>query len=293
MKKFICICLLAVLCILPQRGRVSANCQTDNKNYGSIKLQAPDLPVTGRYNIWTRLQVPDASNNQYRLQVNGNQCFEVGGSSIQAGQWQWVSFQDGDLSHKVVYDFQKTTGNSLELIGSNPGVKIDRVLLVKSDCIPVGLGENCESAQIAVKASGTGANEVLPPTNGPVSGLVIVSPTVIQNPENIMSVHYFSDTTQLPSSNNLALDTTLLSNGTHRISMQITKKDGKVVNEVTSIEVANPQSALSPIKRWIRLNQKTAILFSSIIGVALVIFAVYMIVRQIRLNKRLLEFKGF
>jgi len=293
MKKLaLCLLLIATL-LLPLKGKVLAACQSDDNSYGAVTLQAPTLPSAGSYTVWTRLQVPSTTSNQYRLEINNSACYEVGGKGIEVGKWSWVSFQDNEPTRKISYDFEKASGNSLKLIGTNAGVKVDRILLVKTDCIPVDLGTNCESSGVAATVSTAGATEVPPPTSSEVSGLIVASTTVSQNPGTISKVVYFADSNMMPTATGFALDTTLLSNGAHRITMQITKLNGTVINEATTLQVSNKQNAFSPLKRWVRLNQSTAVLLSSIIGGALVVAATLLIVRHMKLNKRLLEFRGF
>jgi hypothetical protein len=291
MKKYLSITLLFVLCLFSIKGNATAACQTDDNTYGAVTLNVPNLPLSGTYNIWTRLQVPDSTHNQYRLEVNKDTCFEVGGSSISPGQWTWASFQNGDQNRKIAYDFTSTTGNSLKLIGTQNGVKIDRVLLVKNDCVPTGLGANCQSNSVATVVA-SGAIEIPPPSQGPVGGIVVPSVTILQNITALSSVVYYVDDRSVPASGFL-LDTTLLTNGSHRVTMQITKIDGTVINEATTLEINNKQTAFSPLSRWARLNQRTAVTLSTVIGSGLLIVTAFLIIRSIRLRRRLLEFHGF
>ena len=288
--------LLSVLClmmIISSRGRATAECNNVSQ-YGSITLKIPSLPTKGVYNIWTRMQVPDQTHSQYQLEINNDQCFEVGGSSIMPNVWTWVSFKDGDLSSKIRVDFNTVSLNTAKLIGINPGVKIDRLILIKTDCIPVADGSNCQSDAVSTSAVDiAGANQVPPPSTGPVSGIIIPTQTISRSPEAIAKVLYVVDSKQIPTTNGFGIDTTLLSNGSHQVAMQITNDYGIVTNESTTILVENPVNALSPLKRWIRLNQSTAVKLSSISGGIIVLLAIFLVVRHMRLQKRLLSFRGF
>lgn len=275
-------------------ARAAAAACADNTQAGALTISVPKLPTSGTYNIWTRLQVPDDTHNRYRLEVNEQTCYLVGGSSITPGAWTWVSFQDGNLSSKVTYNFTKISGNSLKLTAADTGVRVDRVLLVKNDCVPVDMGTNCQSEQASSSSLDTaGATVLPPPSNGPVSGVVIPSPTITHNPALIARVVYFADGNPMPTTKTNGLDTTLLSNGTHQISMQITKTDASVVNEATTLTVTNPQTIFSPVRRWIRLNQATTVYLSAGVGIMLLVLAAYLIFKHIRLQKRLLTFHGF
>jgi len=292
-KLFLFLVLVSSLVTTMSAPRAAAAACTDAGN-GSVSLAVPALPTRGRYTIWSRLQVPDEAHNRYRLEVNGNTCFMVGGSSIAPGEWTWVAFADGILTNYVQYNFTSSTDNYVKLLGEDAGVRVDRLLLVKSSCVPEGLGSNCESDAIPVAALDTsGATEVPPPSTGPVTGVIVPSQTVSRNPGNVKRVVYYVDGEPMPVGEKFGLDTTLLENSTHRVSMQITFSDGSVANEVTTITVKNPETVLSPFTRWARLHVKTAVILSSLAGGAMLAIAIFFVVRHIKLQKRLLHFHGF
>jgi hypothetical protein len=293
-KRALLLSILSLLMIVSSRGSVMAAACNDFSKYGSVSVGLPVLPSRGSYVVWTRMQVPDATHNQYELEISGTACYQVGGSSLTPGQWTWVNFQDGDLSNKVEHDFDHTSDNTVKLIGTQAGVKIDRLLLIKGDCVPTDLGANCQTNTVAIDPNDiAGATEVPPLSAGPVSGIIIPSQSIVRAPLTIAKVVYFSESQAIPTAYNNGIDTTLLSNGKHKITMQITATNGTVTNEATTLEVRNPQNAFSPIKRWVRLNAKTAVTISSVMGGLLVLTAVFLIYRHMKLQKRLLEFKGF
>ena len=292
-KLFLFLSLVSALSFSSAAPKAAAAACAD-MGAGSVSLAVPLLPSRGIYTIWSRVQVPDDTHTRYRLEVNGSTCFTVGGSSITPGEWTWVSFENGILTNTVKYEFKNSNGNTVKLLGEDAGVRVDRLLLVKSACVPEGLGANCESDAVPVAALDTsGATEVPPPSSGEVRGIIIPSQTVSRNPKSIKQVVYYVDGSPLPVAENFGLDTTLLENGTHRVSMQITAANGSVSNEVTTITVKNPENVLSGVKRWIRLHEKTTVILSSVVGGALLILAIYFVIRHIRLQKRLLRFHGF
>ncbi len=292
-KRTIFLSILCVMMVISNKHSVQAACNNVSQ-YGAISVKITALSSSGTYTIWTRMQVPDTTHNQYQLEINGQRCYVIGGSSISPDQWTWVSFQDGDLSSRVSYDFERTTNNAAKLIGSSAGVRIDRLLLVKTDCVPIADGNNCQSDSVPTSAiETTGATQVPSPSAGPISGLIIPSQTIARNPGIIAQVIYNVDGKLLPTTTNFALDTTLLSNGPHLVVMQITTTAGRILNEATNMTVENPVSALSPMRRWVRLNQRTTVVASSIIGGLLIASAAFQTVRHIRLKKRLLRFRGF
>lgn len=292
-KRTLFLAFLSFIVVASHHGSAFAACENVSK-YGAITVKIPALPSNGSYYIWTRMQVPDATHTQYDLEINGQTCYLVGGSSITPNAWTWVSFQDGDLSSKVRFNFENKNTNTAKLIGINHGVKIDRLLLVKNDCVPVEDGTNCQSDSAPANAIDlSGANQIPPPSTTEISGLIIPSPTISQNVQSVIKVIYSVDSKLVPTAKNFNLDTTLLSNGTHQVAMQIYKTNGQVINEATTLTVSNPQNALSPFIRWARLNQVSAVVLSSAIGGILLLLALYLVVRHIHLQKRLLEFKGF
>lgn len=293
-KRALLLGVVSICTLFLNHGYASAAACTDKEAYGQVSLALPVLPSRGTYTIWTRLQAPDSTHNRYHLEINGRDCFEVGSSASVPGQWVWVSSQSNSPNDKVRYDFDHTSDNTVTLIGSDAGVRIDRLLLVKNDCVPENLGNNCHSDTVPISIQATqGATEVPPTSSGPVSGVIIPSATVSQDASMITKVTYFSDDTLVPSTKNFGLDTTLLANGSHRISIQITKTDSTITNEVTTLQVNNKQTAFSPVRRYIRLHTRAAVTISSIIGVGLLGVLGLLAVRHIRLQKRLLTFRGF
>ena len=87
-------------------------------------------------------------------------------------------------------------------------------------------------------------------------------------------------------------DTTLVSNGKHSISIAIAKKNGLVENEITVIEVNNPESVLSPIVRWYRLNTKVILLVAAGIGALLLIRLMWWSIRRSYEKHRFRKFHG-
>lgn len=117
-------------------GKVSAAaCQQPAVNYGSVTTSV-SVPETATYRIWTRINTTNASNNTYLLEVDGNNCYNVGGSGLQTNRWTWVSYRDGTTSSRV--DVQLSKGShTLKLIGNKSGVKIDRLVFASDlSCTP-------------------------------------------------------------------------------------------------------------------------------------------------------------
>ena len=299
MKKSLLIALILTVMFLNFGVKsVAANACIDESKLGSVKLSIPELNSTGKYNIWTRVQISDADNNQFLLEVNGNDCFVVGGSTLSTGVWQWVSYYDGNVSNRISYEFSNSKNNTIKLYGKDRGVKIDRVLIVKGDCIPVDLGNNCQSNYVPEESIQTaGAIEV--PTIASqdggvgVGGVVIPSATITQELNSVSKVIYYSDGSPVPTASNFGLDTTLLTNGLHRISMQITMLDGTVKNEVTTLLVENSPNAFAPLRRFYRFNEKAIKLLGAVSVSILFILIVIIATKNLLLRKRQMTFRGF
>lgn len=115
-------------------------------------------PETAQYRLWVRMQVPDAVNtnntNGVKIELAGssNQCFTVTTTNPSAvNQWMWVN-SDATSSSTPHVTSQMTNGNySTKLLGLKAGVKVDKVILLRSDntCIPSNdftngaPGDNC------------------------------------------------------------------------------------------------------------------------------------------------------
>lgn len=117
------------------------------------------VPEPGQYKVWVRMQVPNTTNssntNGVRLELAGssNQCFTVTTTSSSAvNQWQWVN-TDATASNTPLLTSSISAGNyTAKILGLKAGVRVDKVLLLKSDstCVPDNIksgsrepGDNC------------------------------------------------------------------------------------------------------------------------------------------------------
>ena len=110
-------------------------------------------PTNTTYSIWVRMQTPAAADNSVMLQLDGTTCYNVGGNaSITPNTWTWVNYQNGS-SAQVMQASLTAGAHSLEFIGTEPGVKVDNVLLLANPgCTPSGTGINCTTNQPAPTA---------------------------------------------------------------------------------------------------------------------------------------------
>jgi len=138
--------LMALGLILVRTPLVDAACGA--ATYGTDTMSVT-VPTSTTYNVWVRMQVPSTSENSIMLQVDGGTCFNVGGSSsITPSTWTWVDYQNGSTSQTMQLPSLAAGTHSLELLGTDPGVEIDSVLLLNDvNCVPTGLGTNCTTNQ--------------------------------------------------------------------------------------------------------------------------------------------------
>ncbi len=144
--------LLAALCLvalgLTRALPVSAAaCTPPAADYGTVTSPVT-IPASGTYRVWSRIQVPDTTNNTFLLEIDGNCVGTVGGSSsIPTNTWYWVSGQ----SQTNYLSATITAGShSVKMIGNKPGVSLDRIIFTQdttsSYCLPpTGTGDDCAS----------------------------------------------------------------------------------------------------------------------------------------------------
>jgi len=130
----------------------AAACTAPSTDYGNVTGLSVTLPATTTYRVWTRMAAPDTTNNTYLLEIDGANCYTVGGSTVPTytngtstyfvnNTTNWIS----KTSSGTQIDVSLTAGaHTLKLIGNAAGVVVDRVILTQdTTCIPTGTGDNC------------------------------------------------------------------------------------------------------------------------------------------------------
>jgi len=172
--------LAAALFGLPHVARAACNVPSTNYGVGTMNI---NVTTAGTYRIWSRIMAPDTTNTSYLLQVDpsgANSCFTIGGASgTTPNSWKWADYQNGTTSSKV--DVNLSVGaHTLVMIGTKPGVKLDRVMLLSdTTCIPSdnSTGDECASLDTIKPAIALTA----PKNATTVNGLVTVSATATDN----------------------------------------------------------------------------------------------------------------
>ncbi len=119
--------------------------------------QTITVPSTGTYKAWSRIMVPDTTNNSYYLQLDSTCAINVGdAAAIPANTWTWVDYQNGSSSTKITTSLTSGT-HTIKMIGRETNIKVDEVLLVTDQtCVPTGTGTNCAGADTTVPTAPTG-----------------------------------------------------------------------------------------------------------------------------------------
>ncbi len=263
------IALALSLCLLLNTKVTAAAC-TNTTNYGTVTSTVA-LPMSGDYTIWTRIQIPDSTNNYVQLEVDGGSCYQVGGN-IPANAWTWIDYQVSGQNNKVKQTF--TGGNhQVKLIGVKAGVKVDKIILLGTDetcetngTTPIGDGSNCSKAASASVPSNSGGSPTTAPTEPATPAKGTISPPIIQS-GNIKKVEYYvNDKLVQTSDSPVPFDTTLLDNGEHILKTNVTYEDGTTATEVSKLEVDNPTNPLIVTRRWTKRNKRLLIILSSTLG---------------------------
>ena len=151
------IAVASITAVMPSPVAHAAACTAPSTDYGTVTFTA-SIGTAGTYRIWTRMSAPSASANTYLLEIDGNTCYIVGGSSVpvyssgsstrfQSGTTNWIS----KTTSGVTIDMSLTTGShTVKLIGNVADVVVDRVIITADDsCTPTGVGDNCASIYLA------------------------------------------------------------------------------------------------------------------------------------------------
>ena len=178
--------------LYPQPVHAAAGgCTTPSTDYGQVSYtsannNAVTVASTGTYYVWTRMSAPSpaSASNVYYLDVDGANCFTVGGSQVPvyssgaatyftgtngssfgsqngADNSNWINTTGAGTTNsdastnasasRISVNLTAGTHN-LKLIGAAAGVVVDRIILVQeSNCVPDNTaagkyGDNCATS---------------------------------------------------------------------------------------------------------------------------------------------------
>lgn len=241
--------------MLNSKQASAAACAAPSADYGTV-TSTVNIPQAGTYRIWSRMVTPNATDNSYMLEVDGNTCFIVGDGSFNASTWNtnssnWVDYQSGTVSNKI--NMNLTAGNhTIKMIGNAPDVMLDRVIFTSdSSCIPSGTGEDCANPP-----------DTTPPTvsiTGPANnsnhngGTVTVSATATDDVggSGMQKVEFYVDNVLQSTDNSSpyqhSLNTSNLSVGSHTLMARAYDMVGNFASSsVVTINVAAPPDTTKP-----------------------------------------------
>lgn len=184
--------------------------------------------------------VPDGTNTTYMLEVDGSQCYNVGGSGISANAWTWVAHQNGNTNNKI--DLSLTKGNhNLKIIGNKPGVQVDRIVFSSDTaCTPTGMsGTNCNATTDTTPPT---VKLTEPESGKTVGGIVTVSATATDS-VGVTKVDFYVDSTLKASDTSAPYsfrwDTGLAGNGSHTLIAKAYDAAANVSTDSYRVTVAN------------------------------------------------------
>lgn len=275
--------LLSASMVFAPSQALAAGCVSPTTDYGTV-TQTVNVPATGTYRIFSRIAVPDTTNNTYLLDIDSTNCYTVGGSSnittspgLTANpptgtiNWVWVDYQNGTTTSKI--DVSLTAGNhTFKMIGNKPNVALDRVVLTQDLTCPItGTGDNCASLPDTTKPTVS----ITSPTNGSAvpSGTVTINSTANDDSGTVSKMEIFIDnaTTAAKTCTNVKtcsfawVTSTLAAGSSHSITVKATdpsnnpqsvthtvtiQSSGRKLGDANNDGLVNFQDALRVSANW-------------------------------------------
>ncbi len=267
----------------------AAACQ-DSGNHGAVRLLLPEVPASGQYQLWIRMQSP-SNTAKVQAELNGTECFEVGNSLLQPNTWTWVPYYTNNQNQTI--NIHAARGNIIKIIGTQASVKVDKVLLTDPSCTPQDQGGNCSGSGTVLLGQDS-IVPVAPAGSGPVAGKAIISQTPFTQGSNLTGLSYSAGGRTLQSFVAAEpFDTTLLENGEHTVLIKTTLQDGTIIQESAIINIGNDETVLSPLRRWIRLQEKSLVVIALAMTSAALLAVLISISRRLYLKRRERHFHGF
>lgn len=182
---------------------------------------------------------PDTTNKTYLLQIDGANCYTVGGGAITPGIWTWVDYYSGSSSTRVELPLSQGAHN-LKLIGNAPGVRIDRIIAVSDlSCTPYSFGDECNVPDDTTPPSVT---LTAPIEGATVSGTVALTATATDN-TGVAKVEFYDNSSLIASDTTSPYQASWSSlpapNGTHLITARAYDAAGNVSSDSNTVSVVN------------------------------------------------------
>ncbi len=270
--------------------KAAAEACANISSFGAVNLVVPTLPPSDTYAVWIRMQSADSSA-RVLVEVNGSECLELGGE-LAPNQWVWqTAMRDGQPEH---IQLPNRVGNGMRIVGVQAGVRVDRLLVTRPDCVPQDFGENCASPIQLTGGQDEHVELLSPPSDKPVSGKILLTNTPSRLGADLKSVSYAIHGRVLQTSDKpVPFDTTLAENGKYTVNITTTSRGGVITREAAVVEIKNPQNPLSPTVRWLRLNQRSVITALGIVAALLALASLLSAIRALHVRRRQRKFHGF
>lgn len=215
----------------------AAACTAPSTNYGSATTNV-SIPTTGTYRVWSRMIAPTSANNSYLLEIDGNQCFTVGGTNVPTS-WKWVDYAAANETNKINVSLASGT-HSVKLIGNKPDVKLDRIVMLSDpNCVPTGTGDNCNTPSDTTAPAIT---LTAPADGATVSGTVNTTATASDN-VGVTKVEFYDNNALLGTDTNtpytFSWNTTTTANGVHTLTAKAYDDAGNTSFSARNITVQN------------------------------------------------------
>jgi chitodextrinase len=229
--------------LIKNTSHANAACQPTGTTYGTDTVAASVANGNVPYRVWVQMQTPVSTSNSILLELDGGTCYTMGGNSIPLSTWTWVSYPAGTAAPTLA-----AGGHSVKLIGIQPGVLINNVLLLgDTSCVPTGSGSNCTTGQ----ADTTKPTVALtaPINNATVTGTASITAnatddTAMGNVQfQLDGTNLGSPVTSTSSSYTYSWNSAAIPNGTHKLTAIATDKAG---NATTSSAVTVTTSNVAP-----------------------------------------------
>ncbi len=143
---YVLISIVTAFASLSQAPAALAACATNTATLGSV-TGTFTIAKDATYRVWSRMSVPDTTNNSFTLEIDGTKCnITVGDTATSLNTWTWIDYQNGTTSSKI--DIALTAGtHTYTLYGREPNVKVDRIIFSPTTtCTPSVYGDNCLTA---------------------------------------------------------------------------------------------------------------------------------------------------
>ena len=252
--------LFVALLLARPHSASAAACTQPATDTGNVSGLSVTLPATTTYRIWTRMAAADTTNNTYLLEVDGANCYTVGGSTVPTyangattyfvnNSTNWIS----KTSAGTQIDVSLTAGaHTLKLIGNGAGVVVDRLILTQdTTCVPTGTGDNCANPPDTTPPV---VSITSPANNATISAVTTVTANATDDVA-VSKVEFYVDgtlkATDTTSPYTYSFDPSAFSIGAHALTAKAydaanNSTTSSVVNVTTTDTVAPTVSITSP-----------------------------------------------